>query len=300
MILLKVHGGLGNQFFQYAAAAALAQARGAEFKLEIGPEIRYLPSEYCLDKFSISASIASKEEVNEYTERDNPPRKIKKFLLEKFNFIVPYVNFLIPYKNRKVYHEHFFQYNPSFFRLGSDVYLDGYFQSEKYFRHISNMIKKEFSLKGESSSVFKKFSSVITENNAISIHFRRGDYITHKGINSIFGVPSLQYYQDAVNRITMQVVNPIFFIFSNDIPWVKKNFKIPFPIVYVTDSELKFYEEMVLMSLCKHNIIANSSFSWWGAWLNNNKEKVVIAPKRWFSWWKLNCKDIIPPEWITL
>ncbi len=300
MIIVKTHGGLGNQFFQYAAGKALADFHHTEFKFEISALGRYLPSGYCLDKFLISAPIATKEEISEFTKNEKEPEGFKKFFLERFNFLFPYFNFLLPYKRMKVYHERFFHYNKRFFDLSLDVYLVGYFQSERYFDRVKDEIRKEFTLKDQNGAAFNFFAGKIKSGNSVSIHFRRGDYVTYSGLNKIFGVPSLEYYHAAVNCIASQVENPIFFIFSNDIEWVKNNFKLKFPVIYVTDPLLEFYEEMTLMSFCEHNIIANSSFSWWSAWLNNNPNKIVIAPKKWFQWWKINTRDIIPSGWVKI
>jgi hypothetical protein len=300
MVIVKTHGGLGNQFFQYAAGKALADFHHTEFKFEISPSERYSPSEYCLDKFLVSAPIATKEEVFEFTKNEQEITGLKKIFIERFNFLFPYFNFLLPYQQMKVYHERFYQYNKRFFDLPSDVYLVGYFQSERFFERVKDNIRKEFALKDQSGAAFNFFAEKIRNSNSTSIHFRRGDYITYSGLNKIFGVPSLKYYYDAVNELCLKVKNPVIYIFSNDIEWVKQNFNIQLPTVYVTDPSLKFYEEMTLMSFCRHNIIANSSFSWWGAWLNNNPDKIIIAPEKWFQWWKINTRDIIPSGWIKI
>ena len=118
--------------------------------------------------------------------------------------------------------------------------------------------------------------------------------------NKFHGVCSLEYYANAIKNVSEKVVNPVFYVFSDDIAWVKENLKIDFPTKYVSDGILKDYEELMLMSYCKHNIIANSSFSWWGAWLNKNPEKVVVAPKQWFADESVDTSEIIPETWIRL
>ena len=131
------------------------------------------------------------------------------------------------------------------------------------------------------------------------MHIRRGDYLLDKNL-SLFTTCTHDYYYKAEALIAEKSFSPTFFIFSDDIEWVKKNIPFNHPVVFVTDSNLTDYQELMLMSACKHNIIANSTFSWWGAWLNNNTEKIVITPQKWFTTQTMNEKDLIPPTWIKI
>lgn len=177
--------------------------------------------------------------------------------------------------------------------------LEGYWQSEKYFKDIRKMICEDFTLKKESNN-FKKLAKIISQTNSVSVHFRRGDYAEKRKTKKYHGLLDTNYYQKALDIINEKVKNPHFFVFSDDPSWVKKNFKIKQPLTFISGSrKLTNSKELILMSLCKHNIIANSSFSWWGAWLNRNPSKIVIAPKKWFRA-KIEAKNLLPGDWIKL
>lgn len=291
MVISQIIGGLGNQMFQYAAGKALAEFKGVEFKIDISSFENYKLYGYDLGNLAVTAPVASPEEINKFV--GSRPGKVLKFLEEKFDW-------LMPYAGRKFYLEPFFNYNRRFFSLPPEVYLEGYFQSEKYFAGIKDIIKKEFFLKNEPGQVYDETAKKINETNSVAVHFRRGDYITNQGINKIFGTPPLEYYHTAVKKMAGMIKDPHFYIFSNDIEWVKNNFKPEYPTTYVADPALKNFHEISLMSKCRHNIIANSSFSWWGAWLNGNQNKIVVAPQRWFVWKKFNTKDIVPESWLRI
>ncbi|HET6995265.1 MAG TPA: alpha-1,2-fucosyltransferase, partial [Chitinophagaceae bacterium] len=135
--------------------------------------------------------------------------------------------------------------------------------------------------------------------NAVSIHVRRGDYVNDKETNAVHGVCSIDYYREAINRLSGEISEPRFYIFSDDMDWARANLPIsPHLAVYVDNNQMASHEDLRLMSSCKHHIIANSSFSWWGAWLSDYAGKKVIAPRNWFR--TLENKDIIPNGWITL
>lgn len=181
-----------------------------------------------------------------------------------------------------------------------NYYLDGYWQDEKYFKKIRPVLLKEFSLLKESRA-FLKLKKIIRSTNSVSIHLRRGDYVRRAVTRKYHGVLDFDYYQKAIRALTRKVKSPHFFVFSDDIKWVKDNFKINYPAIYIERSyKLSNPEEMILMSLCQHNIIANSSFSWWAAWLNQNPRKIIISPKNWFKNKSVEKKRLIPTEWLKL
>jgi hypothetical protein len=183
-----------------------------------------------------------------------------------------------------------------------DSYLMGYWQSEKYFINADETIRKDFNFKLPMGANNVNLMKEINEVNAISLHVRRGDYANNVQTTATHGLCSIEYYHAAILHMANQIDAPNFFIFSDDIAWVKENLKIDFPHTFVNHNfGLESYNDMRLMSLCKHNIIANSTFSWWGAWLNSNKKKIVIAPKRWFANETIiNTQDLIPYDWVRL
>jgi len=188
-----------------------------------------------------------------------------------------------------------------FLALPDHSYLEGYWGSEKYFKDIENIIRKEFTLKDKPDAINQKMISRIKNCDSVSIHIRRGDYIFDEKTNKYHGVCNLDYYLKAIALVAKKVKKPYFFIFSDDIRWAKQNLHLKFPCVYVNHNiGKKDYEDLRLMSNCCHNIIANSSFSWWGAWLNKNKDKIVIAPKKWFTDKSINTKDLIPKQWLKI
>ena len=191
----------------------------------------------------------------------------------------------------------FGRYNPKLLTLEGNYYLAGTFQNEGYFKEIRPILLKEFQLK-KKPVLEAELKTVLIGRNTVSVHIRRGDYVTHQ---KTFGLCSLTYYKRAMQFIKERVKQPVFLFFSNDMKWVKDNFQAEADEEYYyvnADGTLKDYEELYIMSKCKHNIIANSSFSWWGAWLNESDDKIVIAPKVWrrddLSY------RVAPKEWITM
>ena len=181
----------------------------------------------------------------------------------------------------------------------SEGYFLGYWQSEKYFSFIKEDIRRTYTF-CVTDKRLRQYAEEIRKVNAVSIHIRRGDYLIGNN-QEIFGdICTIEYYKAAVSYMEEIVHEPKFYIFSNDMHWVRENLHFP-NAKYVEESLFDRYEDwydMYLMSVCKHNIIANSSFSWWGAWLNVNTEKIVIAPRRWFNGGE--APDICPSEWVRL
>ena len=182
-----------------------------------------------------------------------------------------------------------------------NVYLEGFWHSEKYFKDIENVIRQEFTIRDEPDALNKEMANKIMACEPVSIHIRRGDYVSDKKTNEFHGTCSLEYYNDAIGIITKEIKAPHFFVFSDDPVWVQDNLKLKFSTTYlVYNGAEKAYEDLRLMSLCKHHIIANSSFSWWGAWLSGNPYKIVIAPKKWFNDETIDTSDLIPDEWFRI
>jgi hypothetical protein len=167
-----------------------------------------------------------------------------------------------------------------------------------YFKNIETIIKNDFIFNQNIIDKNKDLVSKIESCNSISLHVRRGDYVQNKITNQFHGLCSLKYYNNAIHYIEMKIKNIEIFVFSDDISWCKENLKYNLPIHFMDTNDA--HSDLYLMTKCKHNIIANSSFSWWGAWLNTNKEKIVIAPKQWFADQSVITQDIIPAQWIKL
>ena len=179
-------------------------------------------------------------------------------------------------------------------------YYSGYWQSYKYFYPIKDLLANEF-IPNELSEKARGLINRIAVSQAISIHVRRGDYVNNASANSFHGLCDLDYYYKAVNDIRCNKQVDLICIFSDDIDWVKQNLFIEgVDIIYVSEFVDDHIQEFEIMKQCQHNIIANSSFSWWAAFLNSNPEKIVIAPKKWFNDESINTSDLCPQEWIRL
>ena len=257
MIIIQITGGLGNQMFQYAIGKAISIHHNQVLKLDIMSYNKFQRHNgYRLDAMNIDNKIATNNEI-----------KLFKFL-SKFSFITKKKRF--KEKERTIYDKTVFQY--------PHIYLNGYWHNEQYFVKIKAILEKEFEPRGKISQNAQDYLNLIQNTNSISIHIRRGDYLNHPNL----GVLDLNYYQKAINEISIIQDNPIFYFFSDDIEWCKENFSFVNEKIYIQNTHSEI-EDLFLMKNCKHNIIANSTFSWWGAWLNKNTNKIVIAPKQWMA-----------------
>jgi hypothetical protein len=190
------------------------------------------------------------------------------------------------------------------FKFDSDVFLQetvffkGTWQAERYFKDIKEKFLQPFVFKSPIDSNNKTIIEKISTHNAVSVHIRRGDYLSSHWGKRLFVIKDISYYKRAIEYIRQNVNDPHYFFFSDDMQWIKENFQMP-NCTYVDHNKgKKSYIDMYLMSLCKHNIIANSSFSWWGAWLNKNGNKIVVMPEKWMN--DNSCTGIFPDEWIKM
>lgn len=185
-----------------------------------------------------------------------------------------------------------------------NAYLDGWFQSYKYFQEYTRELQDIFTVQTPLSKANQDTLDTIQKagDNAVSLHVRRGDYITLQGANKWHGVCSIGYYEEAIQRMKSKLWDPVFFVFSDEIEWCRENILFPEWIVahYVDHNGNQGHEDLRLMYSCAHHIIANSSFSWWWAWLGRNPEKIVLAPKKWLQTNSFNTQNLIPPTWILL
>ena len=194
-----------------------------------------------------------------------------------------------------------FNFDNQILNSPNNILLDGYWQSEKYFADITDILRREFVVRYQQDTQSQKVANQIKSTESISLHVRRTDYVQNTLTNQIHGTCDQDYYDRAVSYIGERVINPHFFIFSDEPEWARSNLKLRFPMTIVDCNDAsRNYEDLRLMSMCRHNIIANSSFSWWAAWLNPNSNKIVIAPQKWFNDDTRNTKDLIPDQWIKL
>lgn len=279
MIFARLFGGLGNQMFQYAAGQALATRLGTELALDFRT----------IDNNG-TRRLTKVFDLQVTTAPALPPAKHEGFL--------PYAFWRAFGRNPKFHRERGLGVNPGFARWGDGSYLHGYWQSEKYFPDIADQIRKSFRPVLPPSPQNAAIAEHIAATTSVSLHVRRGDYValgTH-------GVCSEDYYNAALDHITPKLgKTPTVFVFSDDPQWAHDNLPLPFEkIVVDINGPETDYEDLRLMSLCNHNIIANSSFSWWGAWLNDNPHKIVTAPATWFGAKGMHNPDILPKGWLAI
>jgi hypothetical protein len=281
MITTRIVGGLGNQLFQYCAGRALSLQHGVPLGVDVRAFDRYRHYPLGLGHFDIQGSI-------------NPPG----LPATKSDGSIRYLwSKLRPVKS--IYREPSLAYDPAFSSLGPECHLMGYWQSERYFRAHADQIRQDLRIVTPMGEQNAKVGEQIAGCMAVSLHIRRGDYVTNSKFNAVHGTCDIDYYHRAIRLIMDQTGEaPVVFAFSDDPDWVAENLKLPCEMVLVrhNDSD-RNYADLDLMSRCQHHIIANSSFSWWGAWLNPNPDKIVVAPARWFADPSMSNPDILPPEW---
>jgi len=290
MIITHLNGGLGNQMFQYAAGRCLAYSHNTDLKLDITQYQLDKLRDYGLSVFNITENIASAIDLDRVCRplvwNIKHPLEAVKFGIRQ-NIPVRFVK------------ERHFHFDPEILALPDNVYLEGYWQSEKYFAEIADIICKEFSFVNPPSISNQEIIEEMEGCNSVSLHVRRGDYVTNPKIMKTHGVLGIEYYRWALNFIEKKVIKPHIFVFSDDIQWAMENLKTDLPLHFIDhNGGEKNYEDLRLMSNCQYHIIANSSFSWWGAWLSSKSEKIVIAPRRWFNKSNRDTRDLIPDSWI--
>lgn len=304
MIIVKLMGGLGNQMFQYAAARRLAEKHGTKLKLDVSLYNGTNRWPYELERFGIVAERATEDETRE-APRPQPTSlkgRLKRMILGAPGRFRPVVERGFSFELYGLADDgsgRVGAFNERVLSAPDDSYLLGFWQSEKYFADAAELIRRELTLKAPAEGKNAKMAAQIEATpGAVSLHVRRGDYIQDAGANKFHGTTTLDYYRMAIEQISAEVGQPHFFVFSDEPDWCRENLKTEHPMTFVDHNPpAQGYEDMRLMSLCRHHIIANSSFSWWGAWLNPREGKIVYGPKQWFRESKINTDDIIPESW---
>jgi hypothetical protein len=282
MIRVTLTGGMGNQMFQYATGRRLADHLGTGLTLDISgyvnPKPHLTPRHYELSAFAIRAEL---------DDRDHFSRR----LLTRLQETMP-----IPARGiRTQLREQSFSFDPRVLSAPDGTVLHGYWQSELYFSDIRARIVDDFQFIEPPDAVNQAMAARIHDVTAVSLHVRRGDYVT----NQRHGTKPLDYYSAALEIMSAKIDEPHFFVFSDDPSWCKQNLRIEHPTTYIDHNNADTgYKDLGLMSQCRHHIIANSSFSWWGAWLNRYPDKIVVAPERWFADASIDTGDLYPPEWL--
>lgn len=271
MIVLRLCGGLGNQLFQYAAGRRLALQRGAELVFDLGwyhrTPRRDTPRAFELDRYAVRGRKADSAELLWCRLHEGP-------LLRRLTKLP---------RRWKHHRERTEGFDAAVLSLPDGVYLDGYWQSHRYFEDAEASIRGELVPHAPFGERDQEIAASVAEGSAIAVHVRRGDYVTNAAANQTHGLCSPDYYARAFAHLLSRVAAPRFFVFSDDASWARQNIQFPGPATFVDhNGPDQAFQDLRLMSLCAHQITANSSFSWWGAWLNPSTDKIVVTPRQWF------------------
>ena len=292
MVIVKLTQGLGNQLFQYAAARRLSHVHRTTLKLDITFFETPRLFAYSLHPFNIQEVFASPEELAEIKESSRKGRAGMILRLRQ--------KLKLSRRWTIIHEDHLRPFNSKVMDASGNVYLQGYWQSAKYFADIEDIIRREFTIRYEQDAQSREIAEMIAATQSVSIHVRRSDLVSDPRTRQVHGICSLEYYQQCVRRIAERIAYPHFFVFSDDPPWAKENLRLEHPTTFVTHNDAtRDYEDLRLTSMCKHHIIANSTFSWWAAWLNTNPDKIVFAPRKWLNR-PVDTRDLIPEGWIRV
>lgn len=291
-IYISLIGGLGNQMFQYAAGRALSLRRQTDLRLDVSGFADYhLHQGFELKRvFACPAKLATEAEVHSLLGWQSGPLARRILAKPAFSAL----------RRPELVIEPHFSYWPEFENVPDNSYLAGYWQSDKYFTRYESEIRAEFAFQPLLDARSAELAAEIGHVNAVSLHVRRGDYVSDSKTLAVHGLCSPGYYSAAMDYLSERIDSPFFFVFSDDVCWARENLRMNFPCRFVDHNHgARSFVDMHLMSMCKHHIIANSSFSWWGAWLNPSRGKIVVAPRQWFAN-DTPTSDLIPPGWVRL
>lgn len=288
-----LQGGLGNQLFQYAIARALSAHYQVDFTLDRSwfdmPPEGVTPREFQLDLLNIQKIVVKSIPF------PKKPNRLHQFLQTIFSN-KPFI----------YYQKSAFDFNSTLLNLHNganrDIYLSGYWQGFGYIENIHPVLQEEFDLRSDIDVHYQPFLQQIMNSESVMLHLRRGDYVHSPSAAQFHGALSLDYYQNAMQAIKAIQPDAHFFVFSDDLPWARANLPTGIPLTFIENSlsEDAAVQELQLMRNCKHHIIANSSLSWWGAWLKTNADGTVFAPNRWVNNANINLNKLLPPNWQRL
>jgi hypothetical protein len=292
MVIAKLMGGLGNQMFQYAAGRALASQLNtdlmldASFLLDRTPRPNFVYRDYDLSIFRLKVPFATDQQIAPFLKQ--PSGRLESVTMRLKNWVSPHIHYKEPH----------FHFDEKFFKLTGNVYMEGYWQSPRYFEPIEAQIRSDFQFAIPIPTETQSLMQQIQSTEAVCVNVRRTDFLTNK----FHGVCDMRYYMPAIDYMIEKLNDPHFFVFSDDPAWCIENFKFPYPFTFVGHEHAgeKFSSYLQLMAACSHFIIPNSSFAWWAVWFRKSIEKIVIAPKIWFTDVRWNPRDLIPAQWIRV
>ncbi len=288
MVIVRLTGGLGNQMFQYAAARAVADRLGAELLLDTRAfehvlALRpYTRRAYALSSFKLRASLATAQNLQDW-----PVWVVE--IGTRLRFARPLF--------RRWHFETAIAYDPCMRTLRDPVCLVGYWQSERYFADIADRIRADFTLRQPLSGANTALLELARSGNSVGLHVRRGDFASLDHAAKMHGLCSADYYRRAIDMVRKRCPECRFLVFSDDPQWARAELPLDASALFVSGNGEKPEHDLALMSACKHHIIANSSFSWWAAWLGEGPDQIVIAPSPWYANPKLDARDLAVSRW---
>lgn len=281
MVISRITSGLGNQLFQYACGRAVSLRHGVPLKLDLGNFREFQNRRYGLDAFKIAAAEATPGEVRDALQTDTFWHRLT-----------------TPRARLRVLRERGFGFDETVLRAGPDAYLSGYWQSPKYFADCETQLRRELTWWMPPPAETRRFLGNMDEQTAVAVHVRRGDYVNNPGYAKRFGALPPGYYERALAYLAERVENLHAFVFSDEPAWVKIHFPKTVPLTAVEGNAAT--EDLRLMAACRYHVVANSTFSWWGAWLAPFPGKTVLAPDPFFQDPKLPDRDLVPADWVRI
>lgn len=286
-VVVGLSGGLGNQMFQYAAGRALALRLGVPLRVDLSWFICQKARTYALASLAIEAGTCDAETFVPGFLRIPWDRTIRRIAWKRMGL--------------PVFRERHFHFDPAIKSLGHPAYLDGYWQSELYFSECRDVLLREFCLRDRPPEASRAVADRIASAEAVCVHVRRGDYVSDKLTAEVHGLCTMEYYEKGISLVTQGLKNTHCFVFSDDPAWVRSHFAFEIPMTVVdVNTTADAHWDLHLMSLCRHFVIANSSLSWWGAWLGADPAKRVVAPARWFRNSRNDTRDLVPGSWMRV
>jgi hypothetical protein len=294
-VAVQILGGLGNQLFEYAAGRSLANRLGARLILDCTPRMAN-SRKFALDRFSIQAAVIHNGPATIRSRYFRREGNLGRWVTNTFHDVFPCTVQIDGHCFKVMYEKELFTYDRRFDILAGSIYLTGWWQSYRYFEKIANVVRSELRMKEAPPRANGGWLERIRQTKSVCLHVRRGDYLDSR---NYFGLCTPTYYARAVKIMRERIESPTFFVFSDDLTWCRDQLSM---------ADLQFVDangpddaaaELQLMATCRHHILANSSLSWWAAWLGDHPEQVVIAPDPWFAGGP-PARDLLPNQWIRL
>jgi len=294
LIVVKLMGGLGNQMFQYAAGRSLSLRLGTELKMDRsfldGPQTGNTPRSYELGGYCVREDFADSREVAELNGRKATRWQTALLRLRQEAGLSRY--------RPNVLREKGSRFQPEFLTVSGDVYMEGYWQSEKYFSGVSDVIRREFSIRLPLEGRDAELADALEREDSVSVHVRRGDYVQQPETMQFHGVCGEEYYRRCMDIVSQRIRNPHFVVFTDEPGLAREGFRTRHRVTFIDwDAPRPGSTDLELMCRCRHHVLANSSFSWWGAWLGTSPGNIVLAPARWFNNPEMDTRDLLPVSW---